>query len=75
MPPGFSSSMVTALLAILVAAAAALVAAHEGHDHSNMAPYPAPPPPSNHAINSYPSLMAVVFGLVVSFAVIIRERI
>lgn len=74
MAPGFSSSMVGAFLTILIAAAA-LVAAHEGHDHSNMAPHPAPPPLSNQAINSYPSAMAVVFGFVVSFAVMIRERI
>lgn len=77
MASGFSSSMMGAFLSILVAVAAtaASVAAHEGHDHSNMAPHPAPPPPSNDATNSYPSAIAVVFGLVVSFAVVIRERI
>ncbi|PIN24938.1 hypothetical protein CDL12_02326 [Handroanthus impetiginosus] len=58
---------------------AAVVAAHEGHDHHNMAPAPAPspgsPPPPSGAFSSYPSAVVGFLALVVSFFGVIGKRI
>ncbi|KAL0372408.1 UNVERIFIED_CONTAM: hypothetical protein Scaly_0922400 [Sesamum calycinum] len=56
---------------------AAVVAAHEGHDHQNMAPSlsPAPPPQPSGALSSSPSVVVGFLALLVSFFAVIGKRL
>ncbi|KAK4371019.1 hypothetical protein RND71_010494 [Anisodus tanguticus] len=63
----FQVSVLIAIVVMMVVG----VAAHEGHNHGPMA---APMDPGSAILSSFPSAMAGLVALVVSFLVI-RERI